>query len=243
MERLDRKYITQHTSRKFNQELEDVRNRVLAMGGLVEKQLDDVLRALCESDFELAERVVKADARINAMEVEIDEECGQIIARRQPAASDLRLLMMVIKTITDLERIGDQAKRVAHSVQECERSIASRAQVADLRRLGERVSSMLRKSLDAYARVDVDGALRVIHMDGAIDEESEAITRNLMTFMMEDPRQISPALNLLWCTRSLERMADHAKNICEYIVYMVEGRDVRHVSSAQMAAVERERFG
>jgi len=243
MERLDRKYITQHTSRKFNQELEDVRNRVLAMGGLVEKQLDDVLQALCENDGELGGRVVKADRRINAMEVEIDEACSQIIARRQPTASDLRLLIMVIKIITDLERIGDQVKRVAKSVQECDRSTAGRSQVTDLKHLGEQVSAMLRESLDAYARVDVEGALRIIHRDGVIDEESEAIMRALMTFMMEDPRQISTAMHLLWCTRAFERMADHAKNVCEYIVYMVEGRDVRHATSAQISEVEKEILG
>jgi phosphate transport system protein len=243
MERLDRKYITQHTSRKFNQELEDVRNRVLTMGGLVEMQLDDVLQALCENDVELAGRVINTDRRINGMELEIDEACSQIIARRQPAASDLRLLIVVIKTITDLERIGDQVKRIAKSVQGCGRSMASRSQVIDLKRLGEQVSAMLRESLDAYARVDVEGALRIIHRDSVIDEESEAIMRALMTFMMEDPRQISAAMQLLWCARSFERMADHAKNVCEYIVYMVEGRDVRHATSAQMAKVEKEILG
>ena len=231
---MDKSDITQHISRQFNTELEEVRNMVLAMGGLVEKNAGDAVRSLIEADGTLADEVASSDYKVNSMEVAIDEECARILARRQPAAGDLRLIMMVIKTITDLERIGDEAEKIARLAGHLAGNDRPKGQFQEIRHLGEHVLRSLHAALDAYARMDVETALNVVRDDLKVDAEYESAMRQLMTFMMEDPRSIKRALDVLWCARALERIGDHAKNICEYVVYMVQGKDIRHVTVEQM---------
>ncbi len=244
MEHLDRSYITKHTSRRFNEELEDIRAKVLQMGGLVERQLADALDALFQCDSERGEQVAERDYQVNAMEVEIDEECSEIIALRQPTAVDLRFLLMAVKTITDLERIGDEAERIARIVRNwADEPVCNRRQMTDVRHLAELARTNLRRALDAYARIDVREALETIQQDQYLDDAYEAALRHLMTFMMEDPRRLKRVFDLVWCARSLERIGDHAKNICEYVVYMVEGRDIRHVEPERIEALEQEILG
>lgn len=223
-------HLGQHISKRFNEELEDVRNQVMKMGGLVEHQVRQGLIALLESDQDLAIKMVNDDDDVNQMEVDIDEICTQILARRQPAASDLRLMVSIIKTITDLERIGDEAVKLGKNAAKLSDDGKSTRQLVELRHLGELVSEMLNRALTAYARLDVDAALDIIKKDRLIDEEFDNISRLLITKMMEDPREIKNALRISWCARALERIGDHTKNICEYIVYLVMGLDVRHIS-------------
>ncbi|MCW8982545.1 MAG: phosphate signaling complex protein PhoU, partial [Gammaproteobacteria bacterium] len=223
----------QHISQQFNDELEDIRNRVLTMGGLVEKQLADAINSMVEGDTELAESVVANDHRVNGMEVSIDEECSRVLARRQPAAGDLRLVVAVIKTITDLERIGDQAERVARfSLRLAENS--HHGYFKELEHLAEDVRQILNDALDAFARMDPEAALEVARSDISIDQEYDSIMRQLITFMMEDPRNVTRVLDVMWTARALERIGDHAKNICEYVIYLVKGKDVRHISIDKM---------
>jgi phosphate transport system protein len=217
-----------HISRQFNEELEDIRNKVLQMGGIVEEQLGRAVKALVEGDTRLAKQVVKDDYRVNALEVEIDEECTRIVARRQPAASDLRLVMAVIKTITDLERIGDEAKRVARMVQEELNGTMAEDVRHELEHMGNLVREMLRMVLDAFARLDVETAVRVVKSDNRVDIKYVSITRQLMTYMAQDPKSIPRVLNILWAARAMERMGDRCGNIAEYIFYLVHGRDIRH---------------
>ncbi len=229
---------TEHTSKQFDAELEAVRARVLQMGGLVESQIQHALNALISCDVELMNRVIADDHRVNAMEVEIDESCNHIIARRQPAAGDLRMVMTVIKTITDLERIGDEAEKIARMAKllsQKERLIQPRYN--EIKHAAELALDMLRKSLDAFARLDLTCAAQVVRQDEQVDEEFRTIMRSLITFMMEDPRTISTALEILFIAKAIERIGDHAKNMSEYVVYMVKGRDVRHVTVEE---IERE---
>jgi phosphate transport system protein len=227
---MDKMNLGRHISNQFDKEMEDVRNRVLEMGGLVEKQVADGLQALLERDVQLGKIVATSDYKINRLEVEIDEDCTEIIARRQPAASDLRVVVTIIKTITDLERIGDQAEKLGRfAIELSDQGIADELMVG-LGNLGGHVSNMLHAALDAYARMDVQAALSVAAEDARINREYDAIMRQLITHMMEDPRAIRSALKAQWCAKSLERISNHACNICEYVVYMVSGRDIRHVS-------------
>lgn len=222
--------LTQHISQRFNDELEEVRSQVMKMGGLVEKQVNDGLKALLKSKAHLGEMVASSDYKVNTMEVDIDEQCTLILARRQPAASDLRLVISIIKTITDLERIGDEAEQLGiHAIKLADDN-KKPSQFVELRHLGEHVKGMLHDALDAYARMDVDAALETIQGTVILNEEYDAISRQLILQMMEDPRQIKHALGVQWCARSLERIGDHCANICEYVVYLVKGRDVRHIS-------------
>lgn len=232
--------IHTHISRQYNAELEDIRSKVLQMGGLVEQQIEQALTALVKGDVSLGEAVVMDDTKVNKLEVTIDEECNQIIARRQPAASDLRLVVAVIKTITDLERIGDEAERIARMAVRLAAEERPKNNYAELQGLGNQVRQMLHDALDAFARLDIEAALRVAREDRKVDERYDAIMRQMITFMMEDPRTISRALNVIWAARSVERIGDHAINICEYVIYLVKGRDIRHTSLEQ---VEKEILG
>ncbi len=234
---MSRSLVGQHISAEFNQELADITNRIMLMGGLVEQQVKDALESLHEENRQLAAVVVTTDYKINALEVAIDEECMQIIARRQPAASDLRLVMTVIKVITDLERIGDEAEGIGQVAL----ALAARGDSAqiDLVSMGRHVRQMVRNSLDAFARTDVDLALEVAREEEVVDREYESVVRQLITYMMEDPRTISSTIELMWAARSLERIADHARNIAEYIIFLVKGRDVRHLSLEQMEKAAR----
>ncbi len=237
---MEKSDIGHHISQQYNEELEELRNRVLAMGGLVEKQIADAVGALYEGDIELADHVITSDYQVNAMEVNIDEECTLILARRQPAAGDLRLIVAVIKTITDLERIGDQAEKVAHMALRLADAERPKNGYLELRNMGKQVKEMLHKALDAYARLDVEAALNVAHEDLNVDSQYEAIMRQRITHMMEDPRSIARSLDVMWAARALERIGDHSRNICEYVIYLVKGKDVRHISLKQMEQTAME---
>jgi phosphate transport system protein len=221
--------MSEHISKQFDAELEDVRTRVLQMGGMVEEQIRRAADTLVTGDMAEIAAVQENDHRVNAMEVDLDEACSHIIARRQPAAGDLRLLIAVIKTITDLERIGDEAEKIARMaklIHDAERMHMPRIEI---RHVASLALAMLRKSLDAFARLDVKAAQEVVRQDDAVDSEFRSILRQLITFMMEDPRTISRCLEVLFVAKALERIGDHSKNMAEYVIYMVEGRDVRHM--------------
>jgi len=221
--------LSKHISGKFNQDLENVRNHVLAMGGLVEQQLNSALDAVSSGDSDLAKKVEKDDYKVNAMEVSIDEECTRIIAKRQPAASDLRLVVAIAKTIADLERIGDEVRRIAQVALD---SFSKEQQdlLVMIDNMGRLVSKMLHDVLDAFARMDVDAAFKVHKEDAKVNREYEALIRQIMTYMMEDPRSIPKIMALVWSVRSLERIGDRCQNISEYVIYFVKGKDIRHTS-------------
>jgi phosphate transport system protein len=218
----------QHISAKFNEELESLRNQMLEMGGKVEQQLSEALDALMKMDSGAAELIVNRDREVNQMEMAIDDECASILARRQPTASDLRLVVAIIKVNTDLERIGDEAAKVAKQTVRLSEDGMSPSNFIEIRHIGSRVASMLRNALDAFARLDVNMAVEVVKGDVEVDREYGSAMRSLVTFMMEDPRAIGVILNEMWALRSLERIGDHACNIAEHVVYLVRGLDVRH---------------
>ena len=226
-----------HIVKQYDTDLENIRTRVLQMGGLVERQIVDAMTGLTEGDRQLIEQTIANDHRVNRLEVELDEACTQIIARRQPTAVDLRMVMMVVKTITDLERIGDEAKKIAKVAMTIHEAGAALMPHIDLRHIAEDAVAMLRMALDAYARLDLNAAAQVVRQDKEVDAEFKSIMRQLITFMMEDPRTISRSLDLLFIAKSIERIGDHAKNISEYVVYMAKGRDVRHIG---LAEIEKE---
>ncbi|MBU0498730.1 MAG: phosphate signaling complex protein PhoU [Gammaproteobacteria bacterium] len=225
---MDQSDFSHHYIQRFNAELEKVRTDTLAMGGLVEQQLADAVQALVNQDSELANHVISNDVKVNGMDVKVDELCTSILARRQPTASDLRLLLTVLRTTTDLERIGDEAKRVARMAVSTSSSIDVKSAFLEIEHLGEQVRAMLHGALNALARVDVQAALEVAQQDKRVDREYESILRQCMTYMMEDPRSIPFVLDIIWAARSLERIGDRCCNICEYLIYFVKGRDVRH---------------
>ena len=222
-------HLGQHISRRFNEELEEVRSKVLHMGGIVEGQLANALRVLVNDEIALAKDVVSADSIVNSLEVDIDEECTRIVALRQPAATDLRLVMAVTKTINDLERMGDEAKRIARmSRKEMDGALEDDIR-SDLEYLGELVRDMLRQVLDAFARTDVDTAILVVKADKKVDKKYKKIVKQLVKHMGKDPQVIPQVMNIIWAVRSLERLADRCQNIAEHIIYMVLGMDVRHI--------------
>lgn len=224
----------QHISRQFDNELENIRTRVLAMGGLVEQQLITALRALTEASIELGEKVINNEVQINSLEVSIDEECTHILARRQPAAGDLRLVMAVEKTITDLERVGDEAEKIAKMAIHLAEKQGPRSYYIGINAMGNHVRKMVHGALDAFARMDSKAAVAVASGEPESDEQYVAILRQLVTYMMEDPRSISSTIDAIWVARAMERIGDHARNICESVIYFVEGKDVRHISIEQM---------
>ncbi len=230
---MDNLQIGRHISGQFNEDLERVINNVMQMGGLVEKQLTDALASVEQADIALAKQVLTNDYQVNAYEVSIDDECTRIIAKRQPAAGDLRLIMAVVKTIADLERIGDEAEKIAKVALE---SFSSSQQdlLVNLDNLGRRVLEFLQASLDAFTRMDCETAIKIHQMDDKINREYEALMRQLMTYMMEDPRSIPQVMTVIWSARALERIGDRCQNICEYIIYFVKGKVVRHTTAEDM---------
>jgi phosphate transport system protein len=229
--------MNEHIAKQFDADLENIRSRVLQMGGLVEQQIVHAFEALDSGDLALAEQVIATDHDVNRHEVELDEACAHLIARRQPAASDLRMIMAVIKTITDLERVGDEAKKIAKRARTLHSGDMPFVPRIELRHVSTAAVGMLRKALDAFARTDSTVSAQIARQDKEVDAEFKAIMRQLITFMMEDPRMISSSLEVLFIAKAVERIGDHAKNISEYVVYMVKGRDVRHIG---LEAIERE---
>ncbi len=230
--------MTEHTHKQFDAEMETIRSGVLAMGGQVEKQLDRALAALADEEVpDLIETVGADEQAINRMQMDIDQQCTQIIAKRQPAASDLRMIMTVSKVVNDLERIGDEVKKIAFKADQAEGSgRLAQLRCHDVTRALESVRAMLQAALDAFARLDTDAAAEVVGEDESVDASFHAIMRQLISYMMEDPRTITAALEIVFIAKSIERVGDHAKNIAEAVVQAVKGIDVRHASAEQIRA-------
>ncbi len=224
-----------HLSTQFDTELNGVSSRVMELGGLVESQIRKAIYALSQFSVEVANEVEATEHRVNAMEVEIDRELASIIGRRQPTARDLRLLLAISKTTANLERVGDESAKIARMVKSIIESGSARSlPTLDLRVSADLASGLLRKALDAFARLDTTAAVSILKEDDLIDQEFDGFVRKLITYMMEDPRTISASLDLLFLAKAIERIGDHAKNIAEFIIYIVKGADVRHVSMAQV---------
>lgn len=219
---------SQHISRQFSQELEALKAHLMDMGELVEKQVQDATRSLLEADTVLAQQVVASDRRVNDMQINIDDECTLVLLRRQPAATDLRLVLAVTRATSDLERIGDEASKIARNALELIDKNSGNRGFVEVRLISEHVCRMVRDSLTSFTHLDTDLALKVAREDEGVDSEYRAAMRSLMTFMMEDSRSISPILSIMWMLRSLERVGDHASNLAEYVIYLVKGMDVRH---------------
>ena len=227
-----------HLSTQFDSELTSVSSRVMELGGLVESQIRNAVYSLSQFSVEVANEVSANEARVNAMEIEIDQLLSSIIARRQPTARDLRLLIAISKTTANLERVGDEAEKIARMVRSIIQSGAPRSLPSlELRVASDLASGLLNKALDAFARLDVNAAVSILKEDDLIDVEFDGFVRKLVTYMMEDPRMISPSLDLLFLAKAIERIGDHAKNIAEFIIYVVKGEDVRHSSMEKIEAV------
>ena len=227
-----------HLSTQFDSELTSVSSRVMELGGLVESQIRQAIYALSQFSVDVANEVSTREAQVNAMEIEIDHDLSSIIARRQPTARDLRLLIAISKTTANLERVGDEAEKIARMVRSIIHSGAPRSLPSlELRVAADLASGLLNKALDAFARLDVAAAVAILKEDDLIDKEFDGFVRKLITYMMEDPRMISPSLDLLFLAKALERIGDHAKNIAEFIIYVVKGADVRHTSMEQIESV------
>lgn len=224
--------MNRHISEQYDTELDSARSLLLEMGGLVEQQLQQACQALYNHDLELTEQVRAGDKQINRLEVEIDDLCIQIIARRQPAATDLRTLISIMNASTDLERVGDESARIAKMARGVANLEIPVNQYSDIREMAEMVQAMLARALDAFARLDSENALSVIASDEAVDDAYDEIVRTMGVEMKSRPEQIDQSLTVLWVARALERCGDHSKNLSEYIVYLVKGKDVRHVSAA-----------
>ena len=227
--------MTEHVSKRFDSELESLRSRVMQMGGLVETQITRAIEAFVAGDMDRMEQVIGDDDQVNSLEVSIDDDCAHIIARRQPTAGDLRMVMAVSKIVTDLERIGDEAAKIARMAREIyKRDRLQMPRLTDIRTVGDIGVNMLRDVLDAFVRLDVTDAARIIREDMAVDDHFRGILRQLITYMMEDPRTISTALDIIFIAKAIERIGDHAKNIAEDVIYIVKGTDVRHIAIEQV---------
>ncbi|WP_226703390.1 phosphate signaling complex protein PhoU [Microbulbifer elongatus] len=227
-------HFDQHISRQFNEDLESLKTEMLEMGGLVTRQVADAVEALANADSELAEKVLQVEEEIDRCEMEVDEHATLIIAKRQPAASDLRMVMSVIRIARDLERVGDEASKVAKmAIALTDEGTAPRG-YTEIRHIANAVRKMLNDALDAYTRFDVKSAMETLAEDEQVDMDYRSAVREMITYMMEDPRSISRVMNVLWTLRSLERIGDHAKNICEQVVYLVKGADIRHGNEKNM---------
>jgi phosphate transport system protein len=230
----------EHSSKQYDMDLETIRSKVLLMGGLVESQFHDAVACFRSGNIGQAETVIKADENVNTLEVSLDDACSHLIVKRQPAANDLRTVMATIKVITDLERIGDEATKIARAAKNItERGVTTINHYETIRVMATSASNMLHDALDAFARLDGKQAIKLIAQDEAVDHEFRSIMRTLITFMMEDPRTISSALDTLWVAKAIERIGDHAKNIAEYVIYIVEGKDIRHTDYAATQLDER----
>ena len=226
--------FNQHISGQFNADLEAIRNHMMSMGGLVERQVNHAVQAICSGDTQLADDVIRREDDVDKAEVAIDNECTQILVRRQPAASDLRMVLAVSRVVRDLERIGDEASKIAiHTLEVKDTKNPQFCQQA-MRYMGEEVVKMISGALDAFARHDVEGAIEVVRTDKLVDKQYASALRELITYMMEDPRSIGQAINILWILRAIERIGDHARNISEQVIYLVKGTDVRHSSLTEI---------
>lgn len=226
---MDNLHLDQHISHQFNADLEHLRTQFLEMGGLVEEQVTDAVRAIETADGALAEKVLRTEDEIDRREVELDRESTLVLARRQPAASDLRLVLIVTRATRDLERMGDEANKIAKMAIALNEDGASPRGYMELRHIASGVLKLVNQALDAFARFDVETAKVVVRDDSLVDQEYRSAIRELITYMMEDPRSISRVMNILWALRALERIGDHARNIAEHVIYLVHGTDVRHM--------------
>uniref|UniRef100_UPI000421F867 phosphate signaling complex protein PhoU n=1 Tax=Oceanobacter kriegii TaxID=64972 RepID=UPI000421F867 len=226
--------FNQHISGQFNADLEAIRSQMMEMGGLVERQVANAIEAITSGDSTPADDIIRREDEVDQMEVEIDRECTQILVRRQPAASDLRMVLAVSRVVRDLERIGDEASKIAVHAREVGGNAANGFSQQSIRYMGAEVCKMISGALNAFARCDVQGALDVVRNDKLVDQQYSAALRELITYMMEDPRSISQAINILWILRAVERIGDHARNISEQVIYVVSGADVRHSSISEM---------
>jgi phosphate transport system protein len=224
---------SEHSSKQYELDLEAIRSKVLLMGGIVEKQFQDAIVCFRTLNLQEADRIIAADLEVNKLEVDLDDHCSHLIVKRQPAANDLRTVMATIKAITDLERVGDEATKIARAARAMhQRGLTPIAHEEIVRVMAVTAGEMLHGALDAFARLDEKQATRLIVRDEMIDSEFRSVMRNVITFMMEDPRTISASLDTLWVAKAIERIGDHAKNIAEYVVYIVEGKDIRHTDYA-----------
>lgn len=223
-----------HISGQFNKELEDIRNKVLTMGGIIEQQIELAIQAFTTNDVELAELVIKQDNQVDAMEMDIDSECTQILALRQPTAFDLRLLLAVIKIINELEVVGDLAERIAKMAIQSSDIDGKNGTYYEIQHMADLVRDMLHSALDAFARLSIDNITAITRRDESVDREYSSIVRQLITHMMEDPRNITRMINVLWTVRAMERIGDHACYICEHLIFMIKGETVRHLTQTEL---------
>lgn len=228
--------FNQHISQQFNADLEAIRNQMLSMGGLVQRQVSDAIDAICTGDTSSADKIIQREDDVDQMELNIDQECTHILVRRQPAASDLRMVLAVSRVVRDLERMGDEAAKVAIHALEVANGNQAGSKICHqaIRHMGTAVVKMISDALDAFARHDIEGAIEVVRNDKLVDEQYASAIRELITYMMEDPRSISQAINILWILRAIERIGDHARNISEQVIYLVSGADVRHSTLSEM---------
>jgi phosphate transport system protein len=231
---MDKLHFNEHISKRFNEDLEDLKSQLLEMGGVVEQQTINAVKAIIGADSDLAEKVIAVEDDVDKREVNLDEQCTLVLARRQPAASDLRMVVSVIKITRDLERMGDEAQKIAKMAIQLTESGASPHGYVEIRHIAAIVQQMVNDTLDAFARYDVAMALKVAKQDKTVDQEYASAMREMATFMMEDPRSISRVMNVIWALRALERIGDHAMNIAEHVIYLVEGLDVRHNTASEI---------